>query len=289
MASRTLRSRTTDLDEDRTQLSESAVCEQPEQLEFPSTEFTEIGLERERPETFSENEEQTQVSTDRLGEKNVTETSSNSTVTANVQLQEILANILSTLQANKMEMMACVKEGNEKLKRELKEEVRRENAKLIERLERENFKLSQNLDEKLQKETNELTKVIQDVKEGSEGEFVGIKRNMHTLFKELNDRHDYLASEKRKEDVWLNDSMDDFVDEIMEAELIQETGLVEYVESEMTHERVVSKVLTFCESNIDDFASELTVVENIKPLRIEGGGDNKPITASFLITFAPAR
>jgi hypothetical protein len=231
MASRALRSRTIDLDEDRTQLSESIVCDQPEQLEFPSTEFTEIGLERERPETFSENEEQTQVSTDRLGEKNVTETCSNSTVTANVQLQEILANMLSTLQANKMEMMACVKEGNEKLKkelersakegnetlkRELREEVRTDNAKLIERVERENFKLSQNLDEKLQKETTKLTKVIQDVKEQSEGEFVGIKRNMQTLSKELNDGHDYLASEKgEEEDAWLSDSMDDFVDELI--------------------------------------------------------------------------
>jgi hypothetical protein len=46
MANRTLRSRTTDLDEDQTKLNESVVRDQPEQLEFPSTEFTEIGLER---------------------------------------------------------------------------------------------------------------------------------------------------------------------------------------------------------------------------------------------------
>jgi hypothetical protein len=199
--------------------------------------------------------------------------------------------MLSTLQANKMEMMVCVKEGNEKLKKELersakegngklkkelREEVRRDNAKLIEIMERQNFKLSQNSDEKLQKETTKMTKVIKDVKEGSEGEYVGMKRNMQTLSKELNDRHDYLASEKREEDVWLSDSMDDFVDELMEAELIQEAGFVEYVEGEMTHERVVSKVLTLCESNIDDFASELTIVENIKTLKINGGGDNNP-------------
>jgi hypothetical protein len=64
------------------------------------------------------------VSTDRLGEKIVTiQRTSNSSVTANVQLQEILANMLSTLQTDKIETMASVKEsvkeGNEKLKIEL--------------------------------------------------------------------------------------------------------------------------------------------------------------------------
>jgi hypothetical protein len=127
MTSRILRSRTTDFDEDQIQLSKSVVCDQSEQLEFPSTEFTEIGLEGELRETFSYNEEQTKVNRKARGEK-CNRTSSNSTVTANVQLQEILANILSTLQADKIEMMPSfkeiVKEGNEKLKKELEKSAK---------------------------------------------------------------------------------------------------------------------------------------------------------------------
>jgi hypothetical protein len=56
-------------------------------------------------------------------------------------------------------------------------------------VEREHLKLSQSFDEKLHKETVKLTKVIQDVKEGSERDSVGMKRNMQTLSKELNDKH----------------------------------------------------------------------------------------------------
>jgi hypothetical protein len=107
MANTALRNRTTDLEENQTQLSESeVVCDQLEQL----------GYEQVLCKNFSENEKQIQVPTDKLGEKDSTtdqnphiETTPNNTASANVELQEILANILSTLQADKLEMMALLK------------------------------------------------------------------------------------------------------------------------------------------------------------------------------------
>jgi hypothetical protein len=69
------------------------------------------------------NEEQTQVPTDKLGEKDLTtdqkrqiERTRSNTLSANVELQEILVNMLNTLQVDKLETMASVKENVKRMR-----------------------------------------------------------------------------------------------------------------------------------------------------------------------------
>jgi hypothetical protein len=105
----------------------------------------------------------------------------------NMQFQDMLTAIISTMQADKKETLAAIKEGNDRIRDEVKQlerNVRDENRRLIEMFERENAKLRNDLNEKLQIETCKLTKLVREVRSETEQELISVKTSLQGLSKE---------------------------------------------------------------------------------------------------------